>query len=123
MLLQRTRPRFSLGSLLLGGSILGSLLASTGIALVYPGLSGLRVGITLLHLGSDCFELVFGSGGSSWENSTSGLVGGVGTCDLLGCGIVDLTLLGFTFTSWEEDKLGFVRVESLDVELELLLAG
>lgn len=123
VLLQRTRPRFSLGSLLLGGSILSSLLASAGIAIVHPGLSCLRVGITLLHFGSDGFELVFGGGSGSWENFTGSLVGGVGTGDLLCGGVVDRTLLGFTFTSWEEDKLGFVRVESLNVELELLLAG
>ena len=46
-----------------------------------------------------------------------------GGLDLLNGGVVDETLLGFALLSGEEDELGLVGVESLDVELELLVAG
>ena len=117
------RAQDSSGSLFLGGFIFSSLCTSAGITSVGPGFSVLRMGIDLLHVGSDGLVLVLRGGSGSWENLSGDLVGGIGRGDLLGGSVVDQTLLGLALLSWEEDKLGFVRVESLNVELELLLAS
>ena len=62
---------------------------------------------------------IFGEGGktnsdlSSWERKDSSLskLWSVKS----GGGIVDLTLLGFTFNSWEENEVSFVSCQSLDI--------
>lgn len=79
--------------------------------------------ITLLHVCGNLLELVFGGNNSLGKELAGGLVGGRCGSDLLSGGVVDLTLLGLALLSWEEDELGFVGGESLDVELELLLTG
>lgn len=113
------RAQDSSGSLFLVGFIFSSLCASAGITSVGPGFSVLRMGIDLLHVGSDGLVLVLRVSSGSWENLSGDLVDE----DLLMGSVVDHTLLGLALPSWEEDKIGFVRVESLNVELELLLAS
>ena len=111
------------GSLLLGSLLFGLLLASAGITSICPRDSGIGVGINLLHVGGDGLELVFGDGGGSWEDLAGDLVRCGGGLHLSGSSVVDQTLLSLAILSWEQDELGFVGVESLSVQLELLLAG
>lgn len=52
------------------------------------------------------------------------VLGGCGSgLELLGGGVVDLTLLGLVLASGEDDELALVGVKSGDVHLELLDAG
>jgi len=81
------------------------------------------VSVNLLHVGGDGLELVGNDGDGLGEDLAGDLVGSGGRSDLSGGRVVDETLLGLTVTSWEEDELGLVGVESLSVKLELLLAG
>jgi hypothetical protein len=109
---------------LFGGCFLGGLLlASALVAGVGPGLTVLGVGTTLLELLGDGGELVAGSGGGSGKDTAGGLGRGSSRLALLGGGVVDQTLLDLAVLSGEEDELGLVGVESLDVELLLLLGG
>jgi len=117
------RAKDSLLSFLLGSDLIGFLLASAGITSVSPCDSGIRVGVDLLHVSSDGLELVNNGGGALGEDLAGDLVSCGGRLDLGGSRVVDETLLGLTVTSWEEDELGLVGVESLSVKLELLLAG
>jgi len=68
-------------------------------------------------------EFFFALGWLEREDATGNLVLGSSRLELLGSGIVDETLLWLVFAAWEQDHLGLVRVESLSVELELLVAG
>ena len=62
---------------------------------------------------------IFGEGGetdsdlSSWERKDSSL-SKLWSIES-GGGIVDFTLLGFTFNSWEENEVSFVSCQSLDI--------
>ena len=58
-----------------------------------------------------------------WENAAGDLVLGSSGLELLSSRVVNLVLLWLVSAAWEEDDLGLVRVKSLNVELELLLAG
>lgn len=110
----------SLLGLLGVGSSLDALSVVTGVG---AGDSGFRVSISLLVLSGDSGELIGGLGDGAGKDMAGDLVGSGGGLDLLGGGVIDETLLGLALTSGEEDQLGFVRVESLSVELELLLGG
>jgi len=76
----------------------------------------------LLVICSDSSEHISGLDDSAGQHLSDDLIGGGGGLDLLSGRVVDQTLLGLAFTLGEEDEFGFVRVESLSVELELLLA-
>jgi len=101
----------------------GLLLATALVALVGPSDSGGAVGKELLVRGSDGLELLLDGSDGSGENLAGGLVGSGTGLDLLGGGVVDKTLLDLTVLPGEQDELGFVHVESFNVQLELLLAG
>ena len=109
-------------SLLLGSVLLGFLLASAEVASVGPGDSGLGVRVALLHVGGDGLERILVRSGCSGENLSADLIAGGGRLNLGGGGVVDETLLGLAVLAWEEDQLGLVGVETLSVQLELLLA-
>jgi len=79
------------------------------------------VSIHLLHVGSDGLELVLSGGGTLGEDLAGDLVGCGGRLHLGGGRVVNKTLLGLAIASGEQDKLRLVRVESLRVQLELLL--
>ena len=81
------------------------------------------MGVALLVLGGDRSELILGLDDNAGEHDAGDLVAGGGGLHLLSSRVVDETLLGLAIASGEEDELGLVGVESLDVELELLLAG
>ena len=81
------------------------------------------MGVALLVLSGNGGELVLSLDDGAGEHLTGDLVAGGSRFDLLGSRVVDETLLDHAITSGEEDELGLVGVESLDVELELLLAG
>ena len=117
------RAKGSLRSLLLSGELLGLLLASAYITSIGPRDSRIGVGVCLLHVSSDSLELVLNDGDGLGEDLAGDLVGCGSRSNLSGGRVVDETLLGLTVTSWEEDELGLVGVESLSVKLELLLAG
>jgi len=107
---------------LLGGFLFGGLLlASALVAGVLPGIAVLGMSTAFLELLGDSGELVGGDGGDSGEDSTGWLGGGGSRLALLGGGVVDQTLLDLAVLSGEEDELGLVGVESLRVELLLLL--
>lgn len=74
----------------------------------------------LLVFRGDSGELRGGLGLGDGEDVSGSLVLGGGGSELLGGGVVDLTLLRLVLTSGEENQLGLVLVESLDVNLELL---
>jgi len=57
-----------------------------------------------------------------WKNLANDLVFSGCWFKLLSSGIVDLTLLGLAFTSWEKDELALVGVKSCDVQLQLFFA-
>ena len=79
------------------------------------------MGVDLLHVSGDGLELVGDGGDGLGEDLAGDLVGCGSRGHLSGGRVVDETLLGLTVTSWEEDQLGLVSVESLSVQLELLL--
>lgn len=112
-------------SLVLGlSSILGGLLvAATLVALVGLGNPGGAVSEELLVVGGDSGELSLDNGNGLGENLAGSLVGGGARLDLLGGGVVDETLLDLTVLPGEKDELGFVSIESINVQLELLLAS
>jgi hypothetical protein len=66
-----------------------------------------------LHLGGECFDLA--SLVDDWESEDTG--GGVlgGALELVSGGVVDLTLLDLSGSSWEKDQLVLVLSESLNV--------
>jgi len=81
------------------------------------------VGVDLLHVSGDGLELVGDGGDGLGEDLAGDLVGCGSRSNLSGGRVVDETLLGLTVTSWEEDELGLVGVESLGVKLELLFTS
>lgn len=95
--------------------------ASALVAGVGPCDSGGRVSKELLVVGGDGGEggLLLGSGSGQDD---ARVVGGSGGLALLGGGVVDESLLGLAVLSGEEDQLRLVLVESLHVQLQLLLA-
>ena len=85
----------------------------------------LLVGFVLSDLSVDSWGILLDSGEfdslvllGHWENVT-GLSGG-GLLELLGSGVVDLTLLVDTFSSWEKNKLALVFLKSCNILLVLL---
>ena len=80
------------------------------------------MGILLLHVGGDGFELILVDDNGLGEDLAGDLVGCGGRLHLCGGRVVDETLLGLTIASWEQDQLGLVSHKSLSVKLELLLA-
>lgn len=76
-------------------------------------MSELLVDLGGLHLLGQWLDLA--SLGHTWESEdTGGSVLG-SRFNLLGGGVVDLSLLNLTLVSWEEDELGLIIVQSLDV--------
>lgn len=103
------QTRSLLGSFGVGGS-LDSL---TVVPSVDSLLSKLLVDLGGLHFLGQRLDLA--SLGDSWEGEdTGGSVLGSGF-NLFGGGVVDLSLLDLTLVSWEEDELGLIVVQSLDV--------
>ena len=73
--------------------------------------------------GTDSLEFDFLSNVADGENVTDNLVSGGSGFELLGGGVVDLTLLWLVFASGEKDEFAFIGAESCDVHLQLLLTG
>lgn len=73
--------------------------------------------------GTDSLEFDFLSSVADGENITDDLVSGGSGFELLGGGVVDLTLLWLVFASGEENEFALVGAESCDVHLQLLLTG
>jgi hypothetical protein len=93
--------------------ILGSLDSLAVVSSVDSGLSQLLVDLGSLHLLSQSLDLA--SLDDSWksENTRGSVLGS--RFDLLGSGVIDLSLLNLTLVSWEKDELGLVIIQSLDV--------
>lgn len=114
-------------SLLLGssgglGGFLGLLLSLAQVLGVGSELSelseDLHVSLLLGDLLRSNVELSSGLG----EDVLGGvLLGRVGGGDLVGGGVVDLSLLGLVSASWEQNQLALVTLKSLGVKLESLL--
>ena len=100
-------------SLLLSFSILGGLDSLALISLIDSSLSELNVDSGGLHLLGQWLNLA--SLGDLWKSEDTG--GGVlgSGFNLLGGGVVDLTLLDLTLVMWEEDELGLIISQSLHV--------
>jgi len=81
------------------------------------------MGAECLHVGGDSGKLVLTLSSASWHDCSGGLVVGGGRLALVGGRVVDETLLDLAVLSGEEDELCLVLVESIDVQLELLLTG
>ena len=109
--------------LFLGLGFSGFLFTSALVASVSASTSELDENFSGLVLSSDLSELdsfnLLGNG----QSVASYLMGGSSRFKLLGSSIIDETLLGFVFASWEQDQLALVGVESGDVQLELFLTG
>lgn len=99
-----------------------SLLATASVSLESTESSLGSVNLNVLDL-TNSSEFVFALGLLKREDFAGNLVLGSSRLELLSGGIVDKTLLWLVSTAWEQDHLGLVRVESLSVELELLVAG
>ena len=74
-------------------------------------------------ISSDLLVLHLVGGLGERQESTLGLLAGSGRLELLGGGVVDLTLLGLTFSAGEQDELVLVLVEALSVGFQLFLAS
>ena len=79
-------------------------------------------GLGLLSVG-DGVELNLVSLADHRHADTTVLASGGGRLELLGGGVVDLTLLGLVLASGEDDELALVGVKSGDVHFKLLNAG
>ena len=100
-------------SLLVLFSILGSLDSLSIVSGVDSGLSQLAVDLGGLHLLGQRLNLA--SLGDLWKGEhTGGSVLGSGF-NLLGGGVVDLSLLDLTLVEWEEDELGLIISQSLHI--------
>ena len=100
-------------SLLSGFGVGGGLDSLTVVSSVDSSLSQLLVDLGGLHFLGQRLDLA--SLGDSWEGEdTGGSVLGSGF-NLLGGGVVDLSLLNLTFVSWEQDELGLIVGQSLIV--------
>ena len=109
------RESASTCSLLLVLGILGGLDSSALEVCVNSLLSKLAVDLDGLHILGQRLDLA--SLGDLWKSEhTSGSVlrGGF---DLLGGGVVDLALLDLTLVSWEQDELGLIIGQSLDIRV------
>ena len=121
-----TRDRAISLSGLLGGSLLSELLSSdltaALVALHSAESTQMSKDVVFRSLadGSEFLDLL---GASDGQDSSGNLVAGGSGLELLSGGVVDQATLGLALTAREEDELRLVRVESLDVELELLLRG
>ena len=76
----------------------------------------------LVSLG-DSSEFISSGGLIAWQDGSGDLVGCTSGGELLLSGIVNQSLLWLVGNSWEENKLGLVSVQSVHIELELLLAS
>jgi len=72
---------------------------------------------------SDFLVLDFLDGLSKRQDGAINLLAGGGGLELLSSGVVDLTLLGLTFSAGEENELVLVLVETLSVSSQSFLAG
>jgi len=90
-------------SLLLGLLLSGSLDSHAVVPLVDSLLSELLVDLSLLHVSGEGLNLASGGGLGQGEDSILSVLGG--GLELLGGGVVDLTLLGLTSGGGEEDQL------------------
>lgn len=112
--------------MLLGSRLLSELLGSdftTALVALHSAestQSSKDVVFSSLTNGSEFLGLLSASDG---KNSSGHLLAGGGGLELLSGRVVDQTALGLALTTWEEDELRLVRVESLNVELQLLLGG
>jgi len=102
---------FSLG-------ILSSLDASSVVMLDSTESSGFVVWVDLLKIGGDLDGFNGLRGSSTWENLSRWLSRGSGGLELLGSGVVDLSLLRLAFNTRPEDELILVSVQSLNIELK-----
>ena len=76
----------------------------------------------LVSLG-DSSEFISAGGLLAWQDGTRYLVGCTSGGELLLSGIVNQSLLWLVGNSWEENKLGLVSAQSVNIELELLLTS
>jgi len=110
-------------SVILVGSILSSLDASSVVMLDSAESSLFLVWVDLLKIGGDLdgFDGLLGS--STWEKLSSWL--GSGSCglELVGSGVVDLSLLRLAFNTRPEDELILVSVQSLNIELKGIIVA
>lgn len=115
--------QLSYSSFLFLGLFGGFLFTSALVASVSASTSESNENFSVLVLLGDLSELdsfnLLGNG----QSVASYLMSSCSRFELLGGSVVDQTLLGFVFASWEQDKLALVGVESSDVQLELLLTG
>lgn len=93
--------------------ILGSLDSLTVVSSVDSELSELSEGLDRLHFLGNWFDLA--SLDDSWKSEDS--AGSVlsSSLDLFGGGVVDLSLLDLAVVFWEEDELGLIVGQSLNV--------
>merc|ERR1711990_17744 len=101
-----------------GFSFLSSLDASTIVMLDSTESSGFVVGVDLLEIGGDLDGLDGLLGSSTWEDLSGWLSGGGGGLELVGSGVVDLSLLGLALNTWPEDEFILVSVQSLNIKLK-----
>ena len=100
-------------SLLSGFSFLSGLYSLSIVPLIDSFVSELLVSLGTLHLSGDGLDLASLGDGWKGENTIGGVLSG--TLQLLGGGIVDLTLLWLVSASWEEDQFLLVLTESSNV--------
>ena len=75
-----------------------------------------------VFLGNWCKIVNFGWS-LTWEHFSSYLVGSGGRFELLSGGVINESLLWFVSDLGPENQLGFVGVQSLHIELKLLLTS
>lgn len=115
--------QLSYSSFLFLGLFGGFLFTSALVASVSASTSESNEDLSVLVLLSDLSELDSINLLGNRQGVASYLMSSCSGFKLLGGSVVDQTLLGFVFASWEQDKLALVGVESGNVQLELLLTG
>ena len=110
-------------SFLLLGLKLGFSDAPSVVVLVSPESSEGSVCLVGLVLVGEFDELISRVRSSTWEHLSGDLGLGMNSIELVSGGVVNNTLLRLVFNPWEENQLGFISVQSLHVDLQLLITG
>jgi hypothetical protein len=109
---------------LLGLRLLSSLLSldfTAALVALHGAQCSERSEYLALSSVANSFELSLVLSVSNRQHVASDLMAGSRGLELLGGRVIDETTLGFASTTWEQDELVLVRVQALNIQLQLFL--